>query len=235
MVLRQQVRDGIAVVQLLLDPERKKESFSGLPRVTILKAEPGEAPRASEAELRWTGADVLTLEVPLRGTETALTTVQVPGQRPISLPPVCLPYSPELKPQLGEGSAALEKLARATGGRERVDLKGIWADLPRRPRDIALAPWLLSLAVVLLLLEAFERRTGLLTRPRRLSRSTAEEKKGRRCWPIRRKVAAAPPAAPAVAEAAPEKPPTPPPPVEEPSGMIDALRKARRRSQSRLD
>jgi len=163
MLVTQEVKNGVALVQLHLDPERKVEPFAGLPRVTTLRAEEAEKPRAEKAVLQWKDADTLAFEVPLFGTETALTTVDIPGQGPLALPPVCLPYSPEYKPaQAGTGVAALEHLARATGGKERVDLAGIWAELPKQPRLVEIGPWLLIAAVVLLLVEVLERRTALL-------------------------------------------------------------------------
>ena len=56
---------------------------------------------------------------------------------------------------------------RTTGGMERVNLAGIWNDLPKMPRMISLAPWLLLAAMLLLLVEVLQRRTGLLSfRPR---------------------------------------------------------------------
>ncbi len=235
MMLRQEVRNGVKRVELLLDPERKKESFTGLPKATVLKAEPGQAPQTIQTELRWTGADTLTLEVPLLGSETALTTVEVPGQKPIVMPPVCLPYSPELKPHTGEsGRTALDRLARATGGRERdVELQKIWSDLPRRPRLINLSHWLLMVVVLLVLLEVLERRTGLLSAPRWLALSTREER--------RAKHAAARPGAavatPAVVMPTPAviAPPKPEPEVTEANGMIDAIRKAKERTRTRRD
>jgi Mg-chelatase subunit ChlD len=233
MMLRQEVKNGVKRVQLLLDPERKKESFTGLPKATVLTSEPGRAPRARTTELRWTGADTLMLEVPLLGSETALTTVEVPGQKPIVMPPVCLPYSPELRPFTGEsGRTALDHLARATGGRERdVGLHKIWSDLPRRPRLIVLTQWLLLLVVVLVLLEVLERRTGLLSSPRWLMRSTREERQA--------KHAAARPATNPVAPPVPVAPspePTPQPQAAgEPSAMVDALRQARERTRARMD
>src|SRR5205085_6813039 len=79
MLLTQEVREGVNVVQLHLDPERKGDDFDGLPRVTTLKATPGHTPRAAKGALRWSGPDTLALEVHLEGGETALTAVEVPG------------------------------------------------------------------------------------------------------------------------------------------------------------
>ena len=65
--------------------------------------------------------------------------------------------------QEGEGLQTLERMARATGGIERVNLASIWSDLPRLPRRVSLAPWLLSAALVLLLAEVLQRRTGVFS------------------------------------------------------------------------
>src|SRR6185369_2692902 len=115
-------------------------------------------PETTRGNLRWTGADTLSMEIPLTGTETTLTTVEVPGYGPVPLPPVCLPYSPEFKPdQNDRGLATLERLGRSTGGKERVEVAGIWKDLPRVPRMIPIGRWLLGLALGLLLVEVLER------------------------------------------------------------------------------
>jgi hypothetical protein len=245
MLLTQEVREGINVVRLHLDPERRGESFEALPRATTLRARPGLLPASSKAALRWSGADALTLEVPLEGGETALTTVEVPGYGPVALPPVCVPYSPEFKPaQGGRGLAALEKLGRATGGKERVELAGIWKDLPHKPRLVPVARWLLLAAVVLLLAEVLERRTGLLSRPRLLSLRGEREAAPARAKPVA-------PAVPAVRRARPVRraapaeevrtvePPAAPAPApvkaEEPGGMVEALRQARERARGRTE
>ncbi len=182
MVLTQDVKKGLARVQLHLDPARKSEPFSLLPEATTLRATSEKKPRVEKTRLNWTSADTLAVEVPVHGSETILTTVDVPGAGPVMLPPVCLPYSPEFEPAVtttdsaagaalprestgaGWGLPALERLARSTGGKERIELTNIWKDIPRHPRLIPLASWLLVLAVVIFLLEVAERLTGLLSR-----------------------------------------------------------------------
>src|SRR5262249_6337281 len=134
------------------------------PKVTTLRGQPNEAPRTDRSVLRWTGADTLSMELPLDGGETALATVDIPGHGVVALPPVCLPYSPEFKPaQSDRGLVTLERLGRATNGQERVDLPDIWKGLPRQVRLIPIGHWLLLAAVVLWLAEVLERRTGLVT------------------------------------------------------------------------
>jgi Mg-chelatase subunit ChlD len=247
MLLTQEVRNGVGLVQLHLDPERRGEAFTALPRLTVLTARPGEVPQSKKANLRWAGPDTLAAEVPLSGSETALATVEVPGSDPVALPPVCLPYSPEFQPaEAGRGLPALEHMARATGGKERVDLPGIWKELPRHPRLVPVAPWLLALAVVLLILEVLERRTSLLPRQGHLvweavgsTVARARPRRQPRPAPARASIM---PAEPAPAPAAPEAPlpaepaaPTPPPAAErrQEDGMVEALRKARQRTRGR--
>jgi Mg-chelatase subunit ChlD len=240
MAVTQEVRNGVNRIQLHLDPERKAEPFAGVPQLRTLRARPGEAPRTETVPLTWAGPDTLVAEVALEGDETALSTVSVPGQKQQPLPPVCLPYSPEFAPSpTGDGEdhgrVALERLARSTGGVERVDLSGVWRDLPRRARSFPLAPWLLLAAVVLLLLEVLERRTGLVTSAAQALRPSAIRFRLRRRAPV---AAPAPapgstPAAPptAVPAAAPERKEAAPKPVESQGGLLDAMKKVRDRKR----
>lgn len=167
MLITQEVRNGISRIQLHLDPERDQGDAAApneLPKVTTLRGAAGSKPAGEKAEMRWASADTLEIEIPLRGNETTLSTVEVPGTGRVTLAPVTLPYSPEFKPVSGgEGQLALARLAQATGGKERIELAGVWKDLQRQPRLIGLAPWLLMLAILMLLIEVFERYTGLIT------------------------------------------------------------------------
>jgi hypothetical protein len=166
MALTQEVRNGVNKIQLHLDPERKSESFSGTPTVTTMRVRSNGPPVEEAIPLHWTGPDTLTGEVALRGDETALSTVSIQGQSVQALTPVCLPYSPEFAPATSgvedssRGRAALDRLASVTGGTERIEVTGIWKDLPIRPRTTRLASWLLLAAAMLLLAEVLERRTG---------------------------------------------------------------------------
>jgi hypothetical protein len=191
--------------------------------------------------------------VPLYGSDTALTTVEIPGHGPVALPPICLPYSPEFEPaataaaqgataspalpleasRLGWGLAALERLARSTGGKERIDLASAWKDIPKHPRLIPLSAWLLIGAAIVLLLEVLERLTGLLSRGGRILRRSP----GTRAPALRSA------AAPAVEIAAPQQPASPttapaapaaakPAPAEV-SGILEALRQVQKRRESK--
>ena len=164
MLLTRKVRKGIGVVELHLNPERQGEPFREPPRVTVLRGIVGQKPTADETKLSWTSADTLAVDIPIHGSETVLTTVEVPGVGHFSLPPVCLPYSPEFNPTIAEsGLETMERLAHATDGKTRINFGAIWDDLPRQPRLLALKPWLLIAALTLLLVEILERRTGLIS------------------------------------------------------------------------
>jgi Mg-chelatase subunit ChlD len=164
-LLAQHVRDGVCFVQLHLDPERTGDPFASLPRLKVLQGLPGTAPARQTVALQWKSADLLEAAVPINGRETVLNTVEIPGQPAITLAPVCLPYSPEFAPdQPGRGAGALAQIAAISGGKDRVEIPQIWADLQSRPRYVETGPWLFVLAVILFLLEILERRTGWIGR-----------------------------------------------------------------------
>jgi Mg-chelatase subunit ChlD len=261
MALTQEVRNGVNRVQLHLDPDRKTEPFVGTPTVATLRARGGQPPREESVPLLWTGPDTLTVEIPLRGDETTLSTVSVHGQNVQALTPVCLPYSPEYAPATqgtedsNRGRALLDHLAGATGGTERIELTDVWKDLPVRPRTTKLASWLLLAAAILLLLEVFERRTGQLRSigravwvgPRRLIaflRRRVRTSRETKPAPAQGTPAAEPttPMAPGPPqpklEPSPEAPPTPEPEPSAPKAkgdVLDAMRQARSRSRGRTD
>jgi len=236
MQIAQEVADGRCTVALHLDPERGAMPFDGVPTVTTLHGRPGNPPRSKRRRMQWDLTDMLRVDVPLGGVETALSSVEIPGVGRTTLPPVCAPYSAEFKPaKPGAGTNTLKHLARATGGAERVNLAGIWDSLPAKPRRVALAPWTLVAAVVLFLLEVLERRTRLVSavgaitlRRKAEAPATATEPaptRRRRWKAARRKNGKG---------RAPEKTPQATTPEAPPAADIaDALRQARRRADKR--
>jgi len=170
MLLTQEVKNGVSFIRLHLDPDRGESTGQAgslsyaLPKVTTLRGKPGSKPVSEKTEMRWSDADTLELAIPLNGSETALSKVEIAGASPVTLSPVTLPYSPEYKPaDAGEGMETLARLAQSTAGQERLELSGVWKDLPRQSRLIELAPYLLFAAIALLLIEVLERHTGLIT------------------------------------------------------------------------
>ena len=125
----------------------------------------------------------------------------------------------------------MERLAKATDGKQRINLGEIWDDLPRQPRLISLQPWLLIAALLLLLLEILERRTGLLSM--RHGRRFVEAVSQR--IPRKERTATQVTAPPSEAEMIPstpeesEKPET----SSDRDGVLDALSQARRRASGR--
>jgi hypothetical protein len=250
MLLTQEIRDGVCFLQLHLDPERKDDPFSNLPRVKILHGLPGAAPAKETVSLAWKNADLLEAAIPIAGRETILNTVEISGQQPVTLPPVCLPYSPEFAPdQPGRGEAALAQIATTTGGKERVEIPKMWDELPVKSRYVELAPWLLVTAAILFLLEIFERRTSRVLRlfgrksgAKKVAAETVEEKTSSTKEPlfpglIRKKQsketapAKTDSGAPHPVSAVRSKPL--PPSASGTESAIDALRKARERAQRR--
>ncbi len=131
--------------------------------LTVLRHRPGDVPRAERLRLPWRTADTLAAEVALAGSETLLATVTYPDGRTESLPPVCLPYSPEYAPQARQdGGAVLAALADATGGMQVADVGGLWELIPRERRWVEVSAFAYLLAALLFLFEVFERRTGWL-------------------------------------------------------------------------
>ncbi|HBT76916.1 MAG TPA: hypothetical protein DEB39_08320 [Planctomycetaceae bacterium] len=167
MMLAQEIRDGSLIVKLFLDPEREEASFERLPQVSLLRQTPGLGLRSETVPMRFTEPEMLTATIPLSGSETLQATVSIDESgvtHPVRLAPVCLPYSPEFRPvESGKGRDTLLALAEATEGMERIDLSGIWNDIPRVPRLFDLSTWLLYVVIVLFLMEIFERRTGLMS------------------------------------------------------------------------
>jgi Mg-chelatase subunit ChlD len=168
MLLTQEVRDGVCFIRLHLDPDRPGELFAGRPRVRILHGLPGIAPGKRTVPLEWSSADLLEAAIPIAGRETLLNTIEIPGLDPVTLSPVCLPYSPEFAPDhANRGAASLARIASTTGGQERIDLSETWKALPSIPRYVEIAPWLLVLGILIFLLEILERRTGWLPKLKR--------------------------------------------------------------------
>jgi len=253
MVLTQSVCRGLYEITLHLDPTRPETALKSMPTVTTLRGQAGLVPDTYHDTMQWTSPNTLGLTMPLTGEQTALTTVAIPGTGKRTLSPVCLPYSPEFAPGtpgtsppevLANGSTStsgktsetknfrgrgvLGELADATGGVERVQLANTWAALPKRPQQVAIAHWLLIAAIVFLLLEVLERRTGALSmihRPalRRAAAAKAQDK------PVTRQIKA--PTVKAKQKQKPAK--TAAPPSANEMVMLDALRQARSRADKR--
>lgn len=253
MLVTQEVKSGHCLVQLHLDPKRQAEPFRTIPSVSILHGLRGESPKADQVQMRWASPDMLQAFVPIHGSETVIATVDAGPCGRVSLPPLCRPYSPEFRPvDSSRGLKTLEQLSATTGGTQRVDLAGIWKDLPEMPRDIPVAHWLLPAAIVLLVLEILQRRTGLLTlgaSSLRRGVSSVNFSFRKRSRSQKRPVKTDKPEAapidkkrPVVAESKPPSMPmpeesakTPPPESKADENVLDAIRKAKRVAKRRTN
>lgn len=214
--------DRVRIV-LHLDAARQGEPFDGPP---VLRTLQGQPPRRGELPMQWTGPDELSAELDLGGAETLLAAIDLPGRGRLSLPPLCLPYSAEFRPDAsGRGPATLARLSRLSGGVERLDLGGIWGDLPAAPRERPLRPWLLLAAALLVLAEVVERRTGILSGLRRV------RPPGRAPVPEGGLESSTPKSSPRRPDPAPAPPEASAPPA---AGVLDALDQARRRARDRM-
>lgn len=156
-------RDGQdAVVTVELDPDRPAKNAGDAPTLSVL-APSDERETALDLPFQWTGANTLQTRFKLARTGTYRTLVKLGGRNIIRGPAVTLPYSPEFMPRVGmpEGKQILQALAELTGGRERIDVLEALADPPRSARTTPLLPWLMIVAVVLLLTEIAGRRLSL--------------------------------------------------------------------------
>ncbi len=264
MMLTQQLDDGSCRIQLHLDPEREAASLDTLPLVTVLKQTPGLGIVAEKLPMRWLEPEKLGVTVPLTGSETVQATVLLVDQgdvKPFTLPPVCLPYSPEFRPAgPGKGRDALKYLASATNGVERIELPGMWKDIPKVPRYFDISPWLLYVAICLLVAEIFQRRTGWLSAwAKRLAGKPRQVPERDRSTPLddvskdkavslfrqlslrkeRKKAmeqSGIPVEKPSPMESKVVKPPeTEPEKPSDSGGVADALRRAKQSSKSRTD
>jgi hypothetical protein len=162
MMLTQELLNGQCRVRLYLDPQRGN-SLTKLPELSVLCKEPGQPIANSTVQMSWVSADMFETTIPLTGGQTMMASLDLGPSGHATLPPACMPYSSEYAPAAsGSGSATLEALARITGGCQRADLATIWGDLPSKPRWTPMRPCLLVLAVLLILAEVLQRRTGML-------------------------------------------------------------------------
>ncbi len=234
MLVTEELDRGLLRVRLHLDPERTGDPFTELPRALVLTGVPGQTPEKSERALAWVDPDTLEAEVELGGDEVALTRLEVPGRGATALPPVRLPYSPELAPaEPGSGHLVLEELARSTGGRQRIDVADVWRDFPRRPRFVELTPWLLALVLLTFLLEVLERRTALLTSRLPTFRIPMAREKAKAPSAGRRSKLETRPSGPAPAVDTTSAEGQDAPEAKEVGGVLSALEKARHRAGRR--
>lgn len=130
----------------------------------LVKSAPGSGMKVVVDRLRWNSADEMSATIPLHGAETVLPVVKFPDGTVRTLPAVCLPYSPEYRPDaLGAGEDVLGKVAALTGGGKIADLTSVWDKLGKGVARIDLSPLFYALASLAFLLLVVERRLGMVS------------------------------------------------------------------------
>ncbi|MDC0710604.1 VWA domain-containing protein [Stigmatella sp. ncwal1] len=222
-VVRAERRGNLLRVTLDLTPGEPMPTV--LPSLVVLPGEGGGAP--VEVQMRWEDEDRLVGEYTLPGRGTWHPVVKL-GSRALRAPPVAFPYAPEFEPgSAAEGLELLRSVAKAGGGVERLSLVGLFADAPVSEGRVALAPWLVGFAVLVLLTEVGVRR--FFSSPRLRKPVLAGMS------PARTSVALPAREVPAQAPAAPASPkPAEAPEAQKPEGGVDsALEAARARARKR--
>jgi hypothetical protein len=167
MMLTQTLDNGDCQIRLHLDPE-SESTITSTPDVTMLIQKADGTTETRKLQLKWLEPDMLGITVPLAGDEIVQATLLLAegGEiKPYSLPPVCAPNSPEFRPpdQMRNSGETLRQLAATTGGVERIELPRIWQDIPKSPRFFDISAWLIYLAILCIVIEIFQRRTGWIT------------------------------------------------------------------------
>ncbi len=204
------------------------------PTLVLLPGDGRTAP--VERPMRWEDEDRLVAEYPLEGSGTWHPVVRL-GSKVLRAPPVTLPYAPEFEPgSAKEGQALLRAIAAVGGGVERLSMTGLFRDAPESLGRVPLAPWLVALALAVLLAEVAVRR--FLSAPRlRAARSTGASERPVKSNVEPRPVAPAKPSAPQDSQAA-ESPAQAQEAEKKPAeggGMDSALDAARARARRRMD
>jgi len=177
--------------------------------------------------MRWEDEDRQGAHFVLPGTGTWHPVVKL-GDRVFRAPPVTLPWVPEFEPAPPkEGRAALIAVAKAGSGVERLAMTGLFAEGEQSFARVPLAPFLVSLAVLLLVAEVFVRRFLSGPRVRRQKPAIAPP------MPVMPQPAVSPAAAVSTTSPSPPTPeqPAPKPPEPPRDPLAEARERARKRTQ----
>jgi hypothetical protein len=217
-------------LRVTLDFEPGEPLPSALPTVLLLSGDGRSAP--VELPMRWEGEDRLAAEYTLVGSGTWHPVVKL-GERVVRAPPVVLPYAPEFEPgSAKEGKELLESVAKVGGGVERLSMAGLFKDAPESEGKVPLAPWMVGLAVGLLVAEVVVRRLLSVPRLRRARPAATAVAPAAVEASARKAEAKADKAEPAGAQVESPPPQGPKPPE---GGSVDsALEAARQRAKRRL-
>ncbi len=141
-----------AEICIHLDPSRSRDPFRGTPETLVL-TESANGIAKERIRMKWDSPHVLSAKIasPPAGTSYCYVSASDPRGRSISLRAGALrmPYPLEFRPERnpGRGRQFMERLAKATGGSERITLDGIFetSSVPESGRPLWRILALLSL------------------------------------------------------------------------------------------
>ena len=215
-------------LHVTLDFDPRTAPPAGTPTLVLLSGDAHVKPL--ELPMRWEEEDRVGAHWVLPGSGTWYPVVKL-GDRLFRAPPVTLPWAPEFEPALAnEGKALLDAVARAGGGVERLAMVGLFRDAVESEAGVPLAPFLVAMAVLLMLGEVITRR--FLSGPRRSKRKVAVTRASAP-RPVRVESASAPAVSAPARGAAPPPPEPAPEPAKKPDGVASALAAARERAKNR--
>ena len=164
---------GQATIVVEIDPEKPLPDISKPMAVVVPPDSQGQTSQPTTLPLEWVGPTRLEASFPVKQTGTYRAAVQLGRSPLLRTNPISLPYSPEFAPRSTRtsGKETLRELAKITGGKERLNMEGIFsrpsASSHQRLRDVTLP--LLVVLLVLIVLEVAERRLSLITAATRLA------------------------------------------------------------------
>jgi hypothetical protein len=153
-----------ALITIELDPDRKSDPFSSEPRIMMLSE--GEKQISKKYfKMRWNDADSLSsvLPIPEEGTSYYYISAPDAGGQPDKLLRAAvyrLPYPQEFRPEkdFSRGRKTLERLARMSGGRERISMDGIFDELSSSETVFPLSHIIALASMIFLICEIAFRR-----------------------------------------------------------------------------
>lgn len=154
-----------AVVTVELDPNRRSGLAKKPPQLFVVP--PGEErEKVLVPDFQWVGPFTLQARFRMDQTGTYRTLVQTENGRLTRGPAVTLPYSPEFAPrsESESGRMIMAQVAELSGGKSRVDVLSIFEEPPKSARMMPVLPYLVMLAIGLLVVEIAGRRLSLWKR-----------------------------------------------------------------------
>lgn len=128
----------------------------GTPTLVLLSGDGRRTP--VELPMRWEDEDRVGAHWVVPGSGTWHPVIKL-GGRLFRAAPVTLPWAPEFEPApAAEGHEWLVAVAKAGGGVERLAMVGLFRDAVESEGVVPLAPWLVALAVLLVVAEVIVRR-----------------------------------------------------------------------------